>query len=203
VLLQILNLVGIVAFAASGALVGVRKQLDIFGICVVGATTGIGGGILRDLLLGVHPPDSLSKWPNITASVATSLVVFFAHPVLDRIWSAVVLFDALGMGLFAAGGATVALQHGSGALGGVLIGATAAIGGGVIRDMLVNEVPLLLHRDLYALPALLGALLVVVCESVDLPQGISLIAGTVAATGLRCLALWQRWQLPRAGVNDE
>ena len=84
-----------------------------------------------------------------------------------------------------------------------MIGATAAIGGGVIRDMLVNEVPLLLHRDLYALPALLGALLVVVCESVDLPQGISLIAGTVAATGLRCLALWQRWQLPRAGVNDE
>lgn len=201
-LLQILNLVGIAAFAASGALVGVRKRLDIFGVCVVGATTGIGGGILRDLLLGIHPPTSLDQWPNITVSVLTSLVVFFAHPVLSKLWNAVVTFDALGMGLFAAAGANVALDHGTGALAGVLIGATAAIGGGVLRDILVNEVPLLLHRDLYAVPALLGALLVVVCDGLGIADGIALIAGTVVATGLRLVALWQRWHLPQAAIED-
>lgn len=202
-LLQILNLVGIAAFAASGALVGVQKQLDIFGICVVGATTGIGGGILRDLLLGIHPPTSLDRWPSITVAVATSIVVSFAHPVMSKVWNAVVLFDAFGMGLFATGGASVALDHGSSALGGVLIGATAALGGGVLRDMLVNEVPLLLHRDLYAVPALLGAAVTVVGDALDIADGAAVIAGTILATGLRLLALWRSWHLPRAiGQNS-
>jgi uncharacterized membrane protein YeiH len=203
VLLQILNLVGIATFAASGALVGVRKQLDIFGICVVGATTGIGGGILRDLLLGIHPPTSLDTWPSITVSVATSIVVSFAHPTLSKVWNAVVLFDAFGMGLFATVGASIALDHGASAIGGVLIGATAALGGGVLRDMLVNEVPLLLHRDLYAIPALLGAAVTVLGDAIDVPAGLAVIAGTILATGLRLLALWRSWHLPRAiGQNS-
>ena len=169
VLLQILNYVGVAAFAASGALIGVRKELDMFGVCVVGCATGIGGGIIRDVLLGIVPPVAMQQWPTITVAAVASLVVFFAHPALGRLWRGVVLFDAFGMGLFAASGAIIALHHGSNALAGVLIGATTAIGGGVIRDMLVNEVPLLLHRDLYAVPALLGALLAVACSGVASP----------------------------------
>ncbi|MBJ8344728.1 trimeric intracellular cation channel family protein [Antrihabitans sp. YC2-6] len=197
-LLQILNLIGVAAFAASGALVGVQKQLDVFGVVVVGATTGIGGGIIRDLLLGIHPPTSLADWPNITVSLCVSLVVFVAHAFVSRLWNAVVLLDALGMGLFTTGGASIALNHGAGALAAVLVGATGAVGGGVLRDMIVNEVPLLLSRDLYAVPALLGALVVVVGDGLGVAASVALIGGTVLATGLRLIALWQKWHLPQA-----
>ncbi|OZF05362.1 trimeric intracellular cation channel family protein [Rhodococcoides fascians] len=197
-LVEVLGYVGIVAFAASGALIGVRKRLDLFGVCVVGITTGIGGGIIRDVLLGIHPPTSLDQWPNVKVALVTSLVVFVAHPVMNRIWRGVLLFDAFGMGLFAATGATVALAAGGSSLSACLIGATTAVAGGVIRDVLVNEVPLLLRRDLYAVPALLGSTVVAVVEGSGLPDNVGLVAGTILATGLRVLALWRRWNLPIA-----
>lgn len=197
-LVDILGYIGIAAFAASGALIGVQKRLDLFGVCVVGITTGIGGGIIRDVLLGIHPPTSLDRWPNLVVALVASLVVFVAHPVLGRVWSGVLLFDAFGMGLFASTGATIALGAGGSALAGTLIGATTAVAGGVIRDILVNEVPLLLRRDLYAVPALLGAFLVVLADALGLAGNLGLVVGTVAATGLRVIALWRRWNLPLA-----
>lgn len=204
-LVEVLNYVGIAVFAASGALIGVRKRLDMFGVCVVGITTGIGGGIIRDVLLGIHPPTSLDQWPNLAVALAASLVVFLAHPVMSRVWRGVLLFDAFGMGLFASTGATIALASGGSSLAACLIGATTAVAGGVIRDVLVNEVPLLLRRDLYAIPALLGSSIVAVVEGTGWPDDIGLVAGTVAATGLRVLALWRRWNLPiarRLPVDD-
>lgn len=197
-LLTILDLVGIGAFAASGAMIGVQRRLDIFGICVVGVMTGIGGGVIRDLLLGIHPPTSLDTWPNFLTALITSLVVVLAHPAVKRLQLGVVGLDALGMGLFATAGAETALSHGTGPLAASLIGATTAIGGGVLRDVLVNEVPLLLHRDLYALPALLGAMIVVACSELGFGSNVGLVVGTVCATGLRCLALLLRWNLPTA-----
>lgn len=197
-LVDVLGYVGIVAFAASGALIGVRKRLDLFGVCVVGITTGIGGGIIRDLLLGIHPPTSLDQWPNLTVAFVTSLIVFQAHPVMNRVWRGVLLFDAFGMGLFAATGGAIALESGGSSLSACLIGATTAVAGGVIRDMLVNEVPLLLRRDLYAVPALLGSAAVAVVEASGWPNDVGLVIGTILATGLRVLALWRRWNLPVA-----
>lgn len=198
-LLEVLNYVGIAVFAASGALIGVRKSLDLFGVCVVGITTGIGGGIIRDLLLGIHPPTSLDQWPNLAVGLSASLLVFVAHPAVNRVWKGMLLFDAFGMGLFAATGATIALAAGGSSLAACLIGATTAVAGGVIRDVLVNEVPLLLRRDLYAIPALLGSSIVAVVEGAGLPTDVGLVVGTVMATGLRILALWRRWNLPVAG----
>jgi uncharacterized membrane protein YeiH len=197
-LLQVLNLIGVAAFAVSGALIGVRRELDVFGVCVVGVTTGIGGGIIRDVLLGIHPPMSMERWPNVAVSAAVSLIVFVAHTAFSKLWGGVVLFDAFGMGLFAASGAGFAIQHDAAGLAAVMIGATTAIGGGVVRDVLVNEVPLLLHRDLYALPALLGALLMVIFSDLGISYNVALVVGTIAATGLRLVALWQRWNLPKA-----
>ncbi|MDJ0393962.1 trimeric intracellular cation channel family protein [Rhodococcus sp. G-MC3] len=197
-LVDVLGYVGIVAFAASGALIGVKKRLDLFGVCVVGITTGIGGGIIRDLLLGIHPPVSLDQWPNLTVAFASSLLVFVAHPVIDRVWRGVLLFDAFGMGLFASTGASIALANGGSSLSACLIGATTAVAGGVIRDVLVNEVPLLLRRDLYAVPALIGSTAVAVANGVGWAGNLGLIIGTVLATGLRLLALWRRWNLPIA-----
>ncbi|MDZ7928626.1 MAG: trimeric intracellular cation channel family protein [Rhodococcus sp. (in: high G+C Gram-positive bacteria)] len=197
-LLDVLGLIGIAAFAASGALIGVHRRLDLFGVCVVGITTGIGGGIIRDLLLGIHPPTSLDTWPNLTVGFVASLFVFVAHRQMGKVRRGVLVLDAFGMGLFASTGATIALAAGGSALAGALIGTTTAVAGGVIRDVLVNEVPLLLHRDLYALPALLGATAVVLAEAATLPENVGLIVGTLLATGLRLLALWRKWNLPLA-----
>ena len=197
-LLDLLGLIGIAAFAASGALIGVHRRLDLFGVCVVGLTTGIGGGIIRDLLLGIHPPTSLDTWPNLTVGLCASLVVFVAHRRMSTVRRGVLVLDAFGMGLFATTGATIALAAGGSNLAGALIGATTAVAGGVIRDILVNEVPLLLHRDLYAVPALLGSTTVVLIDAVSLPENLGLVVGTVLATGLRLIALWRKWNLPLA-----
>ncbi|MGB6071342.1 MAG: TRIC cation channel family protein, partial [Rhodococcus sp. (in: high G+C Gram-positive bacteria)] len=117
---------------------------------------------------------------------------------MGKVRRGVLVLDAFGMGLFASTGATIALAAGGSALAGALIGTTTAVAGGVIRDVLVNEVPLLLHRDLYALPALLGATVVVFADVLALPENVGLIVGTLLATGLRLLALWRKWNLPLA-----
>ncbi|QCQ90068.1 trimeric intracellular cation channel family protein [Rhodococcus sp. SGAir0479] len=202
-LLQILDLVGIAAFAASGALVGVSKRLDIFGVCVVGVFTGIGGGIVRDVLLGIHPPTSLTSWSLFGTAAATSVLVFFVHSALGRLRREILVLDAAGMGLFACTGAAIALDAGAGPLASALIGATTAIGGGILRDVLVNEVPLLLQRDLYAIPALLGAALVVAGTSAGLPHDAVLLVGTAVATALRLVALWRHWSLPGPRLPQE
>lgn len=195
-MLTALDLIGTAAFAASGASIGVYKRLDIFGVCVVGITTGIGGGIVRDLLLGVHPPVALDRWQNITVALVFSLAVFVFHPAVSRIKNGVLVLDALGMGVFATTGAATALQHDVNWWAAIVIGMVPAIGGGVIRDVLVNEMPLLLHRDLYAVPAMLGAGLLVGSEALGLPYPWGLTVGTVVATGLRLAALYWGWNLP-------
>lgn len=182
-----------------GCLVGVTKRLDIFGVCSVGVFTGIGGGIVRDVLLGVHPPSSLSSWPYFGTAAATSLAVFYLHEPLNRLRREILALDALGMGLFASTGAVIALDNNASSLAATLIGATAAIGGGVIRDVLVNEVPLLLHKDLYAVPALLGAALVVTVSQAGLSTNAALVCGTAFAAVFRLLALWRHWSCPGRG----
>ncbi|QNG17814.1 trimeric intracellular cation channel family protein [Rhodococcus triatomae] len=201
-LLRILELVGIAAFAASGALVGVTKRLDIFGVCVVGVFTGVGGGIVRDVLLGIHPPTALGSWPILGTAFGISLLVFYVHFAVHRLRREILVLDAVGMGLFASTGAVIALDHGAGPLASCLIGGTAAIGGGVLRDVLVNEVPLLLQKDLYAVPALIAAALVVAVSESGAPNNIALVVGTVFATTLRLLALWRHWSLPGPRIPE-
>ncbi|KIP53452.1 membrane protein [Leucobacter komagatae] len=200
---EALQLAGILAFALSGALVGVRRNLDILGVVVVGAATGTGGGILRDILLGVHPPVSFLHWPNLVVAVAGSLVVFFVHPRLTRIRRFEVVFDAFGLGLFSANGAALALASGQAPITSVLVGTIAAIGGGVIRDVLVDTVPGVLTRELYAVSALLGAGLAVAV--VALGGGViagSLVGGTTAIV-LRLTSVARGWHLPRPKFAPE
>ncbi|MGW0041581.1 trimeric intracellular cation channel family protein [Rhodococcus sp. NPDC003348] len=195
-LLKVLELVGVIAFAASGALVAVTKRLDFFGVCLIGVFTAIGGGVLRDVLLGITPPTSLNTWKYFTTALVTSVVVFFAHAAVRRLRREILVLDAVGMGLFASSGATIALDVGASSQAAMLIGATTAIGGGVLRDILVNEMPLLLHRDLYAIPALIGSTVVVACAALGLTANAGLVIGTVSASVLRLLALWRKWNLP-------
>src|SRR5690606_14551116 len=123
---------GIVAFAISGALVGVRKNLDLLGVLVVGTATGIGGGIIRDVIIGVHPPVSFIHWPYWVAAVLGSLGVFFFHPGVARIRRLEIIFDALGLGIFSAYGAAVATGSGLDITTSIFVGTVVAIGGGIV-----------------------------------------------------------------------
>ncbi len=194
---ELLQLAGILAFAISGALVGVRRNLDMLGVAVVGGFTGVGGGVLRDLLLGVHPPISFVYWPNLAVAVGASLVVFFVHPKLSRIRYFEVVFDAFGLGLFSANGAAVAFAAGQTPLTAILVGTTTAIGGGVIRDVLVNTVPGVLTRELYAVSALLGATVAIAVLMLGGSAGLASIVGGACAITLRLLSVARGWHLPK------
>ncbi len=197
---EILNDVGIAVFAASGALLGVRKDFDLWGIVTVGALTGVGGGILRDVLLGVTPPSSIQNWPPIVIGAVTSVVVFFFHPTFAQLRRSVLLFDAIGMGVFATSGAAIAIDEHVSAFAATLVGLLTAVGGGILRDVITNDIPLLLQpADLYAVPALLGAGVVAVGGTYSaVPIWIWLVTGTIVATGLRLAGLAFRWRLPTA-----
>ncbi|MFW0786831.1 trimeric intracellular cation channel family protein [Gordonia sp. CPCC 206044] len=197
---EILNDVGIAVFAASGAMLGVRKGFDLWGIVTVGALTGVGGGILRDVLLGITPPSSVQNWPPILVATVASLVVFFFHPTFTQLRRSVLILDAIGMGLFATSGAAIAVDQHVSAFAAAIVGLLTAIGGGILRDALANEIPLLLRpSDLYAVPALIGATVVGVggTES-SVPIWVWLVVGAVLATGLRLASLVFGWRLPTA-----
>jgi uncharacterized membrane protein YeiH len=196
---DILNYAGIAVFACSGALVGVRKDFDLWGILTMGAATGVGGGIVRDLLLGITPPTSVEHWPNLTIALIAGLITFFFHPAFRALFPAILVLDAIGMGVFAVSGALLALDRDSSAMAAVLVGITTAVGGGVIRDVLAGEVPLLLRpADLYAVPAMCGALAVVFVDGVGLSEWTGLVTGAVLATSLRVASLRYNWRLPTA-----
>lgn len=196
---DVLNYAGVAVFACSGALVGVRKDFDLWGILSMGAATGVGGGIVRDLLLGITPPTSVQHWPNLTIALIAGLITFFFHPAFRALLPAVLMLDAVGMGVFAVSGALLALERDSSSMAAVLIGITTAVGGGVIRDVLAGEVPLLLRpADLYAVPAMCGALAVVIADGTGLPIWTGLVAGATLAFLLRVGSLRFRWRLPMA-----
>lgn len=171
-----LDLIGVFVFALSGALVGVRKGLDLVGVAVLSWIAGLGGGMIRDVFLGDVPPVGVSDWRLLAAAVCAGLVVFAAHPRLMEarqtgrrarvriglVTRMVRVLDAAGLAVFSVGGALKALSFGSSGLAAVLIGVVTAVGGGMLRDVLVREVPEVLRRELYAVPALVGALSVVV-----------------------------------------
>lgn len=194
----VIELIGLVAFAASGALAAVRAKLDLFGVVVLGLTTALGGGIIRDVLLGIHPPTTLSSWPYLLTAALTGIVVFFFHPQVARLRRAVLLADAVGLGVFVTAGTTTALQHQVPAYTACLIGMTVGIGGGAIRDILLREIPMVLRKEIYALAALAGGVVVVVGAWLKFPAGPTAVAGAALIVTIRLIALWRRWNAPTA-----
>ncbi|GAB2752354.1 trimeric intracellular cation channel family protein [Nocardioides pakistanensis] len=198
VLLVILDLAGIFVFALSGGLVGVRKGLDVFGVLVLASATGLGGGFLRDVLIGAVPPAALADWRYLVVPVVAGILTFWFHPTLGRMERLVTVFDAAGLGLFCVVGALKAIDYGLGPVPAALMGTLTAVGGGVVRDLLAGRVPVVLRSELYATPALVGAALAV---TMDTQTGLSTSAFAVPAaalaTGWRLLAIWRGWQAPR------
>ena len=199
---MILNYVGIAAFAASGATVGVRKGFDLFGIATLGVLTGVGGGVLRDVLLDIMPPHSIQHWPNITVAslVALAIATPLAKVVIQMNRSVLVL-DAIGMGFFTASGAAIAVDAGASWFAAVVIGMLTAIAGGMLRDVLAGEVPMVMGPDdLYAIPAMLGAATYVAIDIFG-QQWIAVAVGSALATLLRLAGLAFHWRLP-TGPRD-
>src|SRR5262245_46140201 len=162
ILLLVLDLGGTFVFAISGGMTAVKRRLDIFGVLVLSFAAGNAGGIARDLLIGAVPPAAIADWKYLGVSVLAGLITFFWYPITDRLRNDVLWFDAVGLAVFAVAGAEKALVHGLGSLMAALLGMLTGVGGGMLRDVLVTEIPVVLRADLYALAALAGALVVVV-----------------------------------------
>lgn len=195
-LLLVLDLVGIAVFGVSGALAGVDKKLDLFGVLFLSVATGIGGGFMRDALIGSTPAAALTDGRYLLVPVVVGLVVFFVHPAMARLSRIFLLVDAAGLGLFAVAGARKALDFGVPAVGACGIGMLTAIGGGIIRDVLVREIPAVLHREIYATAALLAAVIVVVGDKVESNNVATAAVAIACAFGLRVISRWKQWSAP-------
>ncbi len=203
VVLTVLDLVGIFVFALSGGLVAVRKELDIFGVLVLAGITGLGGGFLRDVLIGALPPAALADWRYLLVPVAAGLVTFWFHPALGRRERLVNVFDAAGLGLFCVTGALKALAFGLGPVPAALMGMLTGIGGGMLRDVLAGRVPVVLRGELYATPALVGASVAVAGSEAGLRTAVVAVPAAVVCTGWRLLAMRRGWNAPRpAGTSS-
>ena len=194
-----LDLAGTAVFAISGAAVGVKYRLDVFGVCVLAFVAGNAGGMLRDVILGVTPPAALSGWQHVAVSLLAAVLTFLWHPRLERLRTPILLFDAAGLGLFAVSGTEKALQFGLDPLVAAILGMLSGIGGGVLRDLLVNEIPTVLHGELYAVVALAGAGVVVAGHLLHLPSTVpTMIGGAVLCFGIRFMSIRRGWSLPTA-----
>ncbi|MEU2439862.1 trimeric intracellular cation channel family protein [Streptomyces rubradiris] len=195
-----LDVIGIFVFAISGALLAVRKNFDVFGIAVLAEVTALGGGLFRDLVIGAVPPAAFTDLGYFVTPLVATLVVFFLHPHVERIQAAVLVFDAAGLGLFCVSGTTKAYSYGLGLTASATLGLATAVGGGVLRDVLANEVPSLLRwdRDLYAVPAIVGSAMVVLCIRFDTLTPLTSGFAALTAFVLRLLAMRFHWRAPRA-----
>jgi uncharacterized membrane protein YeiH len=193
-----LDLGGTFVFALSGGVTAVKRRLDVFGVLVLAFAVGNAGGITRDLLIGAVLPAALRDWRYLAASLLAGLVAFFWTPTLDRLWSFVLLVDAAGLALFAVVGTQKALAFGLNPVMAALLGMVTGIGGGMLRDVLVTEIPIVLRADLYAVAALAGAALVAAGHMLHLPSAPVVIAGAALCFGLRLGAIRYGWHLPRA-----
>ncbi|MGE0581045.1 MAG: trimeric intracellular cation channel family protein [Steroidobacteraceae bacterium] len=201
-ILLVLDLVGTFVFALAGATAGVRRRLDIFGVLVLSLVTATAGGILRDLLIGAVPPAALGDWRYFAAAMLAGLVTFLWYPTIERLRTPVRMFDAAGLALFAVAGAEKSLAFGLHPLMAALLGMLTGIGGGMLRDILLAEVPAVLRSDLYAVAALLGAGVVVGGAAWGWPHAASALAGAVLCFTLRMLAVRFDWHLPRAWTRE-
>jgi uncharacterized membrane protein YeiH len=200
-----LDLCGTFAFALSGAMAGVRRRLDVYGVLVVSFVASSFGGISRDLLIGAVPPAALVDWRYLAVSVAAGLIVFFWSSMIEKLRNPVRLLDAAGLAFFCVAGAEKALAFGLSPPMSALLGMLTGVGGGIVRDVLLAEIPSVLRSELYAVAALAGAGVVVAGDLLKAPYIPTAVAGGLFCFGLRIIAIRRGWRLPvaeRPGVTE-
>ena len=198
----VLDLMGTFVFALSGALAGVKRQLDLFGVLVLSFAAGNSGGITRDVLIGAVPPGAVNDWRYLAVSLVAGVVTFYFSPSIVRMWNPVLLFDAAGLALFAVAGASKALAYGLNPVMATMLGMVTGIGGGVVRDILLAEIPTVLRAELYAVAALAAAAVVVIGHMLNLPVAPAMAVALILCFSLRVMAIRYGWRLPVAKFND-
>lgn len=193
-----LDLCGTFAFALGGATAGIKRRLDMFGVLVLSFAAASFGGIGRDLLIGATPPAALVDWRYLAVSLTAGLFAFYWSSLIKKLKHPVRLLDAMGLALFAVAGTQKALSFGLSPVMAALLGMLTGIGGGVARDVLLNEIPAVLRSELYAVAALAGAATVVTGHLLNLPVMITTLCGGLICFGLRILAIRRSWNLPVA-----
>jgi uncharacterized membrane protein YeiH len=197
-LLLVLDLVGTFVFALDGALTALRvARLDIVGVVTLGIVTALGGGIIRDLMIGAVPPATFSDWRYLAVATVGGLVAFALARRLERLSLPISLLDAAGLSLFAVTGASKALDYGLGAGQAVILGALTGVGGGTLRDVLIRRVPAVLHSGLYAIPALIGAAITVVATRAGLYGLVAAVAAAAVCFLVRLLGIVFNLNAPR------
>nr|WP_249680847.1 trimeric intracellular cation channel family protein [Roseococcus pinisoli] len=198
-----LDLVGTFAFALSGAVLGTQRGMDLFGVLVLAFVTAAAGGILRDLLLGAVPPVAIASWYALAIATAAGLLAFGFQPLIARFHSAVLFFDAAGLGVFAVTGTYKALEFGLSPPMAALLGMLSGIGGGMLRDVLTARVPVVLQGEIYAVAALAAALMVLAGEWMGLSPTIVSLPAIGLCLALRLISIARGWKLPVAPTRRD
>ena len=193
-----LDLAGTFAFALAGAMTAVKHRLDLFGILVLSLVAATFGGIGRDVLIGSTPPAALVDWRYIAVPLLAGVTVFFLYSGTERFQTPVLILDGAGLAFFAVSGALKALTLGVTPIAAIVLGVLTGVGGGIARDVLVAEIPIVLRADLYAVAALAGASVVVIGDRLQLPSVPVAMVGGGMCFGLRFMAVRHGWHLPRA-----
>ncbi|WP_263381658.1 trimeric intracellular cation channel family protein [Granulicella arctica] len=197
-LLLVVDLVGTSVFAVEGAMTAIRADLDLLGLLVLSFATALGGGVIRDVLIGAVPPNSIRDWRYAATALTGGGAVFFFYQYVQQVPTGLmVTLDAAGLGLFAVAGAGKALEYGIHPLLAIVMGAITGVGGGTVRDVLLARVPGVLNSDVYASAALAGAIVMVLMMKVKLPRGLAMSAGGSVCFALRLIAVSRHWNLPR------
>ena len=189
---------GTFVFALSGAVVGIRKRFDIFGVLFLSWVVGVMGGITRDVLIGAVPPATIADWHDFAIAIAGGLLVFFAFPAEELLSRPVLVLDALGLGLFAVTGAEKAISFGINPVMAAVLGMISGIGGGMTRDVLAREIPFVLREDIYAIAALAAGAVVSIGYVLGLPPLGPMLLGAGVCMSLRMMAIFFGWRAPVA-----
>jgi len=201
-LVLVLDLCGTFVFALSGAMVGIEKRLDLFGVLVLSFVAANFGGLIRDLVIGAVPPPGIADWRYIAVPLVAGLATFYWGDIVARLHDSVQIFDAAGLALFAVSGAQKALDFHLGPVTAVVLGMLTGIGGGIVRDLLTMQIPAVLRGDIYAVAAIAGAAVVVLGHELHLPGSAATIVGAMLCFAIRFLAIRRSWRLPIAGEHS-
>ncbi|MEW6587770.1 MAG: trimeric intracellular cation channel family protein [Thermoproteota archaeon] len=198
-LIYAFDLFGTMAFAVTGAFKAIEHKSDIVGIIILSIITGVAGGTIRDIIIGKFPPNSISDPTYVGICVASGVTLFFLYPYLQKHWNLFLKFDAIGLGVFSITGATFAYHvFGLNFLAIVFAGILTAVGGGILRDVFVNEVPIVFVKELYATASFVGVVIFYGLLVAQMPLYATSILGIIATTLLRLVAMKYNWNLPRA-----
>ena len=198
VFIYVLDLFGTMAFAVTGAFKAIEKKFDIVGIIILATITGLAGGTIRDIIIGKVPPNSIADPAYIAITVATGFVIFLLFSRLKKHWNLFLKFDAIGLGVFTIIGATFAYNiFGLNFLAIAFAGIVTAIGGGILRDVFVQDTPIIFVKELYASASLIGVVVFYFILVLDGSLYLATILGIIITTGLRMVAMKFNWNLPR------